>query len=216
MNKLTTFLGLTVLMAVQTEASLVNYSSESSFDAQGTIVYDSFFNDFGTGFGFPGNPFTRGGVTYNSTQNLTWGDTTGYTTTQTLIGNNFWTPVLGTIASGYSMFGFDIGTYNSSRITISISTSLGTYIYPSLTIANSQIGQLQFMGFVASPGEYFTGFDISADNGPGNLPGITDVKLGNTGTSAVPEPTTVISGALMLLPFGSSVLRQLRKKFQAA
>jgi hypothetical protein len=71
MNKLTTFLGLTVLMAVQTEASLVNYSSESSFDAQGTIVYDSFFNDFGTGFGFPGNPFTRGGVTYNSTQNLT-------------------------------------------------------------------------------------------------------------------------------------------------
>jgi hypothetical protein len=41
MNKLTTFLGLTVLMAVQTEASLVNYSSESSFDAQGTIVYDS-------------------------------------------------------------------------------------------------------------------------------------------------------------------------------
>jgi len=33
---------------------------------------------------------------------------------------------------------------------------------------------------------------------------------------AVPEPTTMISGALLLLPFGTSAFRQLRKKFQAA
>ncbi|HUD84456.1 MAG TPA: hypothetical protein VMQ67_13175 [Candidatus Saccharimonadales bacterium] len=32
----------------------------------------------------------------------------------------------------------------------------------------------------------------------------------------VPEPTTIISGALLLLPFGSSAFRQLRKKLQAA
>jgi hypothetical protein len=32
----------------------------------------------------------------------------------------------------------------------------------------------------------------------------------------VPEPTTIISGAMLLLPFGSSAFRQLRKKFQAA
>jgi hypothetical protein len=31
---------------------------------------------------------------------------------------------------------------------------------------------------------------------------------------AVPEPTTLISGALMLLPFGSNAFRQLRKKLQ--
>ena len=29
---------------------------------------------------------------------------------------------------------------------------------------------------------------------------------------AVPEPTTMIAGALLLLPFGASVLRILRKK----
>lgn len=43
------------------------------------------------------------------------------------------------------------------------------------------------------------------------------VSLGvNEPLNAVPEPTTLISGALMLLPFGSSVARRLRKKFQAA
>jgi hypothetical protein len=34
--------------------------------------------------------------------------------------------------------------------------------------------------------------------------------------SAVPEPTTMISGAMLLLPFGWSAFRQLRKKLQAA
>jgi len=33
--------------------------------------------------------------------------------------------------------------------------------------------------------------------------------------SAVPEPTTLIPGALLLLPFGSAAFRQFRKKFRA-
>jgi hypothetical protein len=40
--------------------------------------------------------------------------------------------------------------------------------------------------------------------------------MDNVQLTAVPEPTTMISGALMLLPFGSSAFRQLRKKLQAA
>ena len=32
----------------------------------------------------------------------------------------------------------------------------------------------------------------------------------------VPEPTTIVAGALMLLPFGSGAVRQFRKKLQAA
>jgi len=36
-----------------------------------------------------------------------------------------------------------------------------------------------------------------------------------SGVSAVPEPTTVIAGALLLLPFGASTLRVLRKKCMA-
>jgi hypothetical protein len=35
-------------------------------------------------------------------------------------------------------------------------------------------------------------------------------------TSAVPETSTIITGALMLLPFGAGAARQLRKKLQAA
>jgi hypothetical protein len=40
--------------------------------------------------------------------------------------------------------------------------------------------------------------------------------MDNVQLTAVPEPTTLISGALMLLPFGLSAFRQLRKKLQAA
>jgi hypothetical protein len=36
------------------------------------------------------------------------------------------------------------------------------------------------------------------------------------GLAPVPEPTTIFAGALMLLPFGSSAVRQLRKKMQGA
>jgi hypothetical protein len=34
--------------------------------------------------------------------------------------------------------------------------------------------------------------------------------------AAVPEPTTLFAGALMLLPFGSSAVRKLREQFQSA
>jgi hypothetical protein len=204
-------LGLTILFAIQAGASLTTYTSRPSFNAQGTIVYNAVFTDFGTGFGFPGNSFTRGDVTYRSLENLTWGSSSGYTTTETLIGNNYWTPVLADIATGpqYGMFGFDIGTYNTSPITIEVYTSAGTYTYPSLTIADSASGLLEFRGFVASAGEYFTGFNITADNGHGNLPGITHVTLGNAGV--VPEPSTFIAGALLAVPFGVSAIRKLRK-----
>jgi hypothetical protein len=36
--------------------------------------------------------------------------------------------------------------------------------------------------------------------------------IGNVSLTAVPEPTTIISAALMLLPFGASTLRILRRK----
>lgn len=53
-----------------------------------------------------------------------------------------------------------------------------------------------------------------------NIVGIDKVQLTSDGwwvmddfayTAAVPEPTTVIAGALLLLPFGASTLRMLRK-----
>ena len=45
---------------------------------------------------------------------------------------------------------------------------------------------------------------------------LDDVSAVDLGPAAVPEPTTIIAGASMLLPFGASALRMLRKKLQAA
>jgi len=42
-----------------------------------------------------------------------------------------------------------------------------------------------------------------------NQDGVTTTSLSLT---AVPEPTTILSGVLMLLPFGASTLRILRRK----
>lgn len=215
-----TFLGKAVLtLAVVgilslpslTLASVITYSNRAAFDAQGTIAFNSNFSDFGPGFSFPDDPFTRGDVTYRSTNNLIWGSDTPYTTTEPLIGNNFWTPVLGDIATGsqYDMFGFDIGTYNTSQITISVFTNMDSYIYPSLTIANSAAGLLEFKGFITSSGEYFTGFSLVADNGVFNLPGITNVSLGNAGGAPVPEPAS-----LLLLGSGMAGLLAWRRKQQ--
>ena len=193
-------------------ASVSTYTDQSTFNSQGVIAFDSNFNDFGTSFGFPANPFTRGGVTYTSGSNLTWGFSTVYTTTtETLIGGNSAIPttlITGNIATGYNMFGFNIGTYGSTPISITVDTNVSSYLYSGLTIANSQAGKLDYKGFIASSGEYFTGFKIVADNAIPNLAGITNVAVGNV--SAVPVP-----GAVWLFASGLLGLGALRKKAQA-
>jgi hypothetical protein len=44
---------------------------------------------------------------------------------------------------------------------------------------------------------------------------VPGVDYGTATLTAVPEPTTIISGALMLLPFGASTLRILRRRLVA-
>lgn len=48
-------------------------------------------------------------------------------------------------------------------------------------------------------------------NGPGREPSNGNFVLTEFQVSAVPEPTTIIAGALLLLPFGASTIRFLRK-----
>ena len=81
----------------QATAGLLVETNSSTFNASGTIVFDSNFNDFGSGFSFPGDPFTRGGVTYTSDQNLVTGTGTGYDPIVNLMTNNYWSPVSGTV-----------------------------------------------------------------------------------------------------------------------
>jgi hypothetical protein len=58
---------------------------------------------------------------------------------------------------------------------------------------------------------YWVGLEIG-DGGPAAPASANIESITVSGVSAVPEPTTMIAGALLLLPFGASTLRILRKK----
>jgi hypothetical protein len=188
-------------------ASLTTYTNESLFQSAGTISFNSNFDDmpgyqsfpfsYPSGFSFY-QPFTRGDVTYQSTNNLVWANGSGYTNTRPLIGNNYWTPIDGTLntAPQYNMFGFEIGTSTDSTITFHINTNLGTYTFGGQTIVRSNDhfvgntfvpGSLEFRGWVAGSGEYITGFQVVADGGGGNLPGLTEVQVGHSGAQSAPD-----------------------------
>lgn len=75
-------------------------------------------------------------------------------------------------------------------------------------------GSLAFVGvnpqFTSTGGDgtYYIG-------GYGNVGGDLEVDFNYTAAPAVPEPTTIISGMLMLLPFGASTLRIIRRNRMA-
>jgi hypothetical protein len=86
-------------------------------------------------------------------------------------------------------------------------SSLAAYeaLYPSATIADNS--------FIVGDG----GISITAGwNGAVNQDYVNDVTINGTTydfePAPVPEPTTMVAGALLLLPFGASTLRMLRKK----
>jgi hypothetical protein len=202
-----------VLPAIRLDAGLITYSDRATFNAQGTIAFNSNFDDFSSGFSYPGTPYTRGDVAYSSTENLVTGTGTGYAPIRNVMTNNWWSPVQGTIATGttqYDLFGFDIGVLSrQDRISFSINTNLGSYNFPLLTIANGS-SSMDFFGFATTGlGEYFTGFELTAEFGNGSLPGVTDVALGVQAEAApTPEPAS-----MALLAMGGGLLAFGRKRF---
>ena len=92
-----------VLAATATAASadVVLVTDRGAFNALGSIAHNSSFDDFGAGFNVPGDPFTRGDVTYASDMNITVGAGTefGIGSLRTLISNNYFTGLAGTIAA---------------------------------------------------------------------------------------------------------------------
>lgn len=185
-------------MAAAASAQVTLNTDRGSFDASGTFAYNSTFDDFGTGFGFPGDPYTRGDVTYASSNNLTVGSATPYSIggTSTVMSNNYWSPLIATVNASpmYTLLGFDAAV-TSGPVDITISTNTASYVFSGLSLATGATGYT-FLGFQATgASEYITGFRIDTI-GPGYLPGVTNVEVGN---SVVPEPETY---AMMLAGIG--------------
>jgi hypothetical protein len=106
---------------------------------------------------------------------------------------------------------FDIGSdpsYNtvapSVQVTVSGTPPTGTFTASTYSIPNNwETFNFLFTATLANTVITFNG--VGADNQK-------YVGLDNVIVTAVPEPTTIIAGVLLLLPFGASTLRLLRGK----
>jgi hypothetical protein len=133
--------------------------------------------------------------------------------------NGEYAQILLTPQAGYSvtLSSFDLATYNEetySGQTVEILNGSGGVLWSdgtpgALTLYTSFSSHLTLTPGITSTGP------LTLEFGPSWNIGVNDVAFSQQ-VSAVPEPTTIISGALLLLPFGSSAFRQLRKKLQAA
>jgi hypothetical protein len=186
-------------------AALTPHATRLTFEAQGTIAENYGFEDFGPtgGTTSPGDPFTAHGVTYTSTGNLIAHPDAGFGNPSNVIVYNLWTPLPGSISGTYDMFGFDLSilslqTPDTSPVDISLTTNVATYDFTGVVVPNGSTA-MTFLGFTASPGEFFTGFNFVSQFGQNWAPALDNVTLGTQGVAAIPEPSTY---ALMLAGLG--------------
>ncbi len=197
--------------AVCAQAGVLTFTSEPLFQSQGVIWHNTNWDSFVGGFYYPGDPYTIGGVTYTSTNNLIATPGTGYGNARSVILNNYWSPLPGAISTSpdaFDMFGFNIGLLGStSLVDIQLNSNLGSYSFLGLSFPNVNTG-LAFQGFITdNPAEYFTGFTLTSQGGGGYAPAITDVQLGQTG-AVIPEPSTLAFVACGVL--GLAFYRRMR------
>ena len=180
----------------QAGVTLVN--DNATFDALGTIDQTTNFDGYDpNGFTSLGATTTFGALTFTTGDNLIVGTGTGFHPIRNTFNFNNWSPVSGTIASDFTLFGFKLGTLGTqSAMSITLYTNLGSYSFADLSSPMAD-SALDFHGFVATGGEHFTGFTLSSAVGGGSAPSTTDFELGHAG--AVPEPA---SWAMMVGGFG--------------
>ncbi|HEX8609935.1 MAG TPA: PEP-CTERM sorting domain-containing protein [Telluria sp.] len=198
-----TSLAITLLAAcaISASAGVLRFEERGAMAQAGQLLQSSNFDDFGAGFHFPGSGFTRGGVQYNSDENLVVGGGTDFSIGQSrpVMTNEYWSPIMGSIAGDVpaTLFGFDAAV-TGGQVDVVVATNLGSYHFDGLHLRDGSAG-LDFLGFQATGGEYFTGFELRS-MGEGYLAGITNVALGSART-AVPEP-----GGMALLLIGLGLL----------
>jgi hypothetical protein len=146
----------------------------------------------GTGPGVTVN--ANGGSTFATISSAGWYDF-NITWKQGLTGTD---PVIATL-SVYGLNGVD----NLFDISLGSTTSVNN----SEDTADNQSQNLGGAGYVWFT--YWSNGFADAAGDPGSL------EVADLAASPVPEPSTIIAGAMMLLPFGASTLRTLRRKIAA-
>lgn len=194
-------------------AEFLTFRDRGAFTERGVIAHTNDFEDFGQGFSYPDSWWTAQGVTYVRPDNLVIGTGTFHEPVSNVLAVNSWSPLVGLIESRpdhYDMFAFDLGyisLWDPAPINLILTTDRATYRFDGLIVPRVSDG-LNFYGFVASPGEYFTHFSLFS---PGILsgPAIDNVTLGNA--TNTPEP-----GTLALLGVGAACLSWLAWRRRAS
>jgi hypothetical protein len=165
--------------------------------------------------------------------NFGTGDFTDWTVTSTGTMADRTYPEVTTMAAYDSTYGAAFIVASSISQVVDV-TAAGNYVinfylatvfndtaYLNVIVGGTTVAALSFpdytpftaysIPFAASAGSQTVEFDfIPSQNGPEYFDDVSMTQV------AVPEPSTMIAGALLLLPFGSSAVRLLRKKLQTA
>ena len=199
------------ILSTSVFAAVTLDTNRGDFNGRGVITYNYGFEDYsGSAFYFPGDPFTRDGVTYTTTENLVVSPISGYEPQSNVFINNWWTPLTAEIdqSAQFTMFGFDLGVLNTdSLLDVDISTNLDTYRFANLDVPNVNQG-MNFYGFTTGSGEYFTGVTMVSQYGQLSAPAIDNVTLGHVQISTVPVPSSILLAGIGIISVG----RFLRKR----
>jgi hypothetical protein len=111
--------------------------------------------------------------------------------------------------AAFGFYGSDVGDFGGSLqvLLYNGATLVQTLTAPNNTAGGNQNGNDVYFGFIDTAQQY-TKIVLSSSNTGDNF-GFDDFSVG-TLAQVVPEPTTMVAGAMLLLPFGLQAVRKLR------